>query len=181
MSHQCPGLISNNQAESGAPSHSRKRGWFNGTPSPPSGRAWSSTLCVVCRNVHHFPRTRREARERSFGNGPSRANRHRGTVPRSPLLVGIDNGRFAIRASSHKMSLKRKSSAGVGDSFVGHLVVGRRDRRRCTERIRSSTIGVQASESVVPTCTVIESREFSTGMGDSCSRGGGDDLSSSAI
>ena len=65
VSHQCPGLISSSQAESGAPSHSRKRGWFNGTPRPPSGRAWSSHLYVVCLKAQPFPKTRREACERS--------------------------------------------------------------------------------------------------------------------
>ena len=48
VSHHWPWLISKSQADSGAPSHSRKRGWFNGTPRPPSGGAWSSTLYVVC-------------------------------------------------------------------------------------------------------------------------------------
>ena len=75
---------------------------------------------------------------------------------RSALLVGLVNGRFVIRASAHKISLKIKSSAGVADLLVEYLVIGRRDRYRCVERIGSSTIGVGASESVVPTCTVIE-------------------------
>ena len=44
VSHHWPGLISRSQADAGAPTHSRKRGWFSGTPSPPSGGAWSSTL-----------------------------------------------------------------------------------------------------------------------------------------
>ena len=126
-------------------------------PNLPSGIACSSALYVVCRNEHPLPRTRREARERSFGNGPSWANRHQGMASRSVLLVGLVNGRFVIRASAHKISLKRKSSAGVTDLFVEYLVIGRRDRYRCVERIWSSTIGVWASESVVPTCTVMES------------------------
>ena len=107
VSHQCPGLISCSQAESGAPSHSRKRGWFNGTPRPPSGRAWSSHLYVVCLKAQPFPKTRREACERSFGNGPSRAKRHRGTVLLSLLLVVLDTDRLSILASSLKMSLNR--------------------------------------------------------------------------
>ena len=44
VSHHWPGLISRSHADSGALIHSRKRGWFIGTPSPPSGGAWSSTL-----------------------------------------------------------------------------------------------------------------------------------------
>ena len=108
VSHQCPGLISSSQAESGAPSHSKKRGWFKGTPRPPSGRAWSSHLYVVCLKAQPFPKTRREACERSFGNGPSRANRHRGTVLQSRFPVVLDADRLSILASSLKMFLNRK-------------------------------------------------------------------------
>ena len=151
VSHQCPGLISSSQAESGAPSHSRKRGWFNGTPRPPYGRAWSSHLYVVCLKAQPFPKTRREACERSFGNGPSRANRHQGTVLLSLLPVVIDTERLSIWASSHIMSLNRKSSTGAGFTMVVCNLDGLRYRRRCTERIRSNTIGVTGSESVVPT------------------------------
>ena len=135
--HQCPGLISSSQAESGAPSHSRKRGWFNGTPRPASGRAWSSHLYIVCLNAQPFPKTRREACERSFGNGL--------------LPVVIDADRLSIWASSHKKSLIKKSPTGAGFTIVVCNLDGLRDRRRCTDHIRSSTIGVTASESVVPT------------------------------
>ena len=93
----------------------------------------------------------------SFVNGPSRAKRHRGTLPRSLFPVVSDNDRFVIKACSHKMSLKRKSSAGADFSHLGCIFIGRRDRRRCTERIRSSPIGVYASEAGEPICTIIES------------------------
>ena len=76
------------------------------------------------------------------------------------------------------MSLKRNSSAGADFSHLVALLIGRRDRRRLTDRIRSSPAGVYNSDAGEPTCTTIESWESSAAIGESGMRGGGDDLSS---
>ena len=76
------------------------------------------------------------------------------------------------------MSLKRKSSAGAGFSHLFDIFIGRRSRRRFTDRIRSSPAGVYNSDIGEPICTIIESWESSAVIGESGMRGGGDDLSS---
>ena len=124
MSHHWPGLISRSHGYAGALIHSRKRGWFNGTPSPPSGGAWSSTLSVICRKAQPLPKTRRETCDHSFVNGPSRARRHRGTRSRSLFPVDSVKDHFVPIVGAHKMSLKRKSSVGAGFSHLVELFIG---------------------------------------------------------
>ena len=111
-------------------------------------------------------------------NGSSGARRHRGTLPRSLLPVDSVKNRFVLIAGAHKISLKRKSSAGAGFSHLVELFIGWRDRRRFTDWIRSSPAGVYNSYAGEPICTTIESWEYSAVIGESGMRGGGDDLSS---
>ena len=73
-------------------------------------------------------RPRREACDHSF------ARRHRGTLARSLFPVDSVNVRAAPIAGAHKMFLKRKSSAGAGFYHFVAAFIGRRGRRRCTDR-----------------------------------------------
>ena len=86
------------------------------------GRVWSTQpfqeAGMVLRTVRRVSERAAFPQDSKFGNGPSRANRHRGTLPRSLLPVVFDNDLFVIRVSSQTMSLKRKSSAGAGSSHV---------------------------------------------------------------
>ena len=92
--------------------------------------------------------------------------------------VDSNEDRFVIIAGLNKMSLNRKSSAGAGFSHLVTLFIGRRDRRRFTDRIRSSPTGVYTSDPGEPSCTTNESWESSTVIRECGMRGGGDDLSS---
>ena len=49
---QAPGPLSSKQTDSGAPTHSRNRGWWSGNPNSPDGGAKSESRCVVHRKAH---------------------------------------------------------------------------------------------------------------------------------
>ena len=77
-----------------------------------------------------FAQDRREACDRSFVKGPSRARRQLGILTRSLFPVGSVNDRETPIAGAHKMFLKRKSSAGAGFSHLVAPFIGWRGRRR---------------------------------------------------
>ena len=83
--------------------------------------------------------------DRSFVNGPSRARRHRGTLAQSLFPVDSVNVWVAPIVGAHKMFLNGKSSAGAGFSHLVAPFIGRRGRRRCTDRIWYSPVGVDFS------------------------------------